>query len=50
MTVDGLTMISASFQRAQVRESNTQSPRSAFGQPRPFDGALEHAELMAEGN
>ena len=25
-----LTMISASFQRAQVRESNTQSPRSAL--------------------
>jgi len=30
MTVAGFTMISMSFQRAQVRESNTQSPRSAF--------------------
>ena len=30
MTVAGFTMISASFQRAQVRESNTQSPRSAL--------------------
>ena len=30
MTVAGLTMISASFQRAQVRESSTQRPRSTL--------------------
>ena len=30
MTVAGLTMISVSFQRAQLRERNTQSPRSAL--------------------
>ena len=37
ITVAGLTMTSDSFQRAQVRESNTQSPPVCVGQARPLD-------------
>ncbi len=50
ITVAGFTMISASLQRLQLRDSSTQSLRSAFvRQPRTLDRALEHTQLMSEG-
>jgi len=48
ITVAGLTMSSASLHPAQLRDSSTQSPRSASVSRGRLTDLFEHAELVAE--